>query len=551
MKRKLIALTFALSLLCSIGAATGIQAADLGETSASVEAYNTAKSEAQPEEDSESFDAAKESAEEVLADEQETTDTASQQLESSISDPSPSTDPETTTPPAEQPETTPSTGDSETPGGDLSENDKEETGNKDEIESAADQLQIDLTRAVLQLMLESYNESYFTPESWQEFLPAYTAAKAACENPNATLAELQKASEDLEAASSKLVISEDAEKILTEQVRKNLTEEIERAQQVYIESDFTPETWKDYAEALAAAQQACGNPDISYQDLINAANNFYDAEDNLIIQNPAEIPGYLQNAFAYAESLFETEAFHQLDGITQYAYASYLAEYEALSTLPSADKYKLDSLWVNTMYLIHDLDIVNSDPAYLNLLIDGVSQLDLSDIVKADRNKIEKMLLDAKSLGEDATSEQITSSVDNLLDSLAEARWAAVTADLQKAVDRALALDLTQYTDETVTPLNQALAAAQALLDDEELFESRQSEVDAAADALNGAIDALVLKEKAPVKGEEENEEKESTPKKSSTPKTSDAGSLPLAAGGFAALALGGVIWTKRKHLGE
>ena len=106
--------------------------------------------------------------------------------------------------------------------------------------------------------------------------------------------------------------------------------------------------------------------------------------------------------------------------------------------------------------------------------------------------------------------------------------------------------------------LNKAKQAAQELLDDEYLYDDYQQEVDDAAAALLNAIDALVLKEdpkpeETPTPEDPKKEESPETPKKdpekSETPKTSDAGTLPLAAAGFAALALGGIVWTKRRNI--
>ena len=82
--------------------------------------------------------------------------------------------------------------------------------------------------------------------------------------------------------------------------------------------------------------------------------------------------------------------------------------------------------------------------------------------------------------------------------------------------------------------------------------------MDDAAATLLDAIGSLILKEETkpeetPTPEDPKKEETPETPKndseKSDTPKTSDAGTLPLAAAGFAALALGGILWTKRRDI--
>ena len=66
---------------------------------------------------------------------------------------------------------------------------------------------------------------------------------------------------------------------------------------------------------------------------------------------------------------------------------------------------------------------------------------------------------------------------------------------LQAAVDEAGKYDLTLYTEDSVKALEEALASAQDLLENNELSAAEQEAVDTAADALNNAIDALELKE--------------------------------------------------------
>ena len=145
-----------------------------------------------------------------------------------------------------------------------------------------------------------------------------------------------------------------------------------------------------------------------------------------------------------------------------------------------------------------------------------------------------------------------------LIDAIAQTSVAADTSKLQEAMDRANAVDVSLYTEASVAELNKAKQAAQELLDDEYLYDGYQKEVDDAAATLLDAIGSLILKEETkpeetPTPEDPTKEETPQTPKndseKSDTPKTSDAGTLPLAAAGFAALALGGILWTKRRDI--
>lgn len=71
----------------------------------------------------------------------------------------------------------------------------------------------------------------------------------------------------------------------------------------------------------------------------------------------------------------------------------------------------------------------------------------------------------------------------------------ADTGELEKAILEAQGLDKSLYTEESVAALEEALADAQAVLEN---FAASQSEVDAAEEALRSAMDALELKQSNP-----------------------------------------------------
>lgn len=160
----------------------------------------------------------------------------------------------------------------------------------------------------------------------------------------------------------------------------------------------------------------------------------------------------------------------------------------------------------------------------------------------------------------------VQADVDTMAQELQELIDAAVKgADksaLQSAVERAGEYDLTLYTEESVQKLNVALAAAEVLLENSELGADRQSEVDAAADALNEAIDQLDRIEGPdgeqqpgddgkPAAGDNSGNadtDSSGSDDKEKVPQTGDAGNmLPFAGMAAAALAASAVIFRCRK----
>lgn len=95
------------------------------------------------------------------------------------------------------------------------------------------------------------------------------------------------------------------------------------------------------------------------------------------------------------------------------------------------------------------------------------------------------------------------------------------TSELEAAVDKAETLNGADYTEESFDKLEEALAAAEAVLADQA---ASQSEVDAAKEALQAAMDALVKKQ-AGSEQENEGETKEETSGSGNSNETGNSGS--------------------------
>lgn len=158
----------------------------------------------------------------------------------------------------------------------------------------------------------------------------------------------------------------------------------------------------------------------------------------------------------------------------------------------------------------------------INTAADELNQAITGLVEAADKADLNTILIQVRSILADQDS-YLASSIEGLADKAAEAETllndpeasqadvdAMVTAlqgmidaavkgadksALQAAVDEAGKYDLTLYTEDSVKALEEALASAQALLENSELSAEEQEAVDAAADALNKAMDALELKE--------------------------------------------------------
>ena len=95
----------------------------------------------------------------------------------------------------------------------------------------------------------------------------------------------------------------------------------------------------------------------------------------------------------------------------------------------------------------------------------------------------------------DALDEDVKEASQALLDAIIMQRFKANKDNLQEVINKANALDLDQYTDESVQLFLAALKEANAVMDNAELSEDDQAVVDNAEAKLSDAIEGLALKD--------------------------------------------------------
>ena len=93
-----------------------------------------------------------------------------------------------------------------------------------------------------------------------------------------------------------------------------------------------------------------------------------------------------------------------------------------------------------------------------------------------------------------ALQEEVTSAWQDLVDAISELRLKADKTNLEELLKAVEGLDLSIYTDESVAVYRTALAAAQAVMDDESLSIYEQKTVDDAVAELQAAKDGLTEK---------------------------------------------------------
>ncbi len=200
----------------------------------------------------------------------------------------------------------------------------------------------------------------------------------------------------------------------------------------------------------------------------------------------------LQATYDYAQTL-------STDGVTASAKAFFekaLAAAKVVLEDEEAVQAEVDQAWDNLLKGIWGLGIVKGDKTYLEQLIwKAESMMPNADkYVESYWPQLTEALEAGKGVfnDEDALDEDIEPVVDTLLNAILAQRFKADKSNLQELINKASGIDLTRYTEESVSVLKAAMRSAKAVMDDVNLSTDDQTKVDEAAKELNDAIERLV-----------------------------------------------------------
>ncbi len=138
------------------------------------------------------------------------------------------------------------------------------------------------------------------------------------------------------------------------------------------------------------------------------------------------------------------------------------------------------------------------DKTALNAAIEQVGALQEKDYTVASWKVLTTALSTAKTVADkaDATQEEVDAALSPLYDAMGALVKLADKTSLTAAIDSASACNEKDYTVESWSAVSSALATAKSLNEQED---AAQKDVDAAAQALNDAVNALVEKTVSPV----------------------------------------------------
>ena len=195
-----------------------------------------------------------------------------------------------------------------------------------------------------------------------------------------------------------------------------------------------------------------------------------------------------------AKALVEDGTVSDLVESVQKMFADAIAEGEAVMADANATRQEVIDASEALMIAIHASGMKAADKTDLEMALELAAMIDLEKYVEAGQAEY----LAAKKAAEAvmADGDAMQAETDEAWDALAEAismlRLKADKSTLQDLVDQVSGLDLSGYTEESVSIFRAALASANTILADAALSEEDQAQVDEAQKTLQAAYDGLV-----------------------------------------------------------
>lgn len=267
----------------------------------------------------------------------------------------------------------------------------------------------------------------------------------------------------------------------------------------------------DQVIAEAEAIQQDGYTQESYQALQDALNNARDARQNATTQDElnqkkeelrAAIDG-LKGSKNVLEVFLKRAKQHVANGdvdgrveSVQILFDEAIAEGEAVMENENATRDDVLRASLKLMKAIQALDMKAGDKADLGMALELTTMIDLNQYVEAGQAEYLAAKAEAEGVMEngDAMQPEVDAAWEKLVDTMMNLRLKADKSALADLLNSVKDLDLGKYTNESVKVFKDALAKANAVMEDETLSVESQDEVDKTVKLLADARDGLTEK---------------------------------------------------------
>ena len=195
-----------------------------------------------------------------------------------------------------------------------------------------------------------------------------------------------------------------------------------------------------------------------------------------------------------AKALVEDGTVSDLVESVQKMFADAIAEGEAVMADANATRQEVIDASEALMIAIHASGMKAADKTDLEMALELAAMIDLEKYVEAGQAEYlaAKEAAEAVMADGDAMQAETDEAWDALVEAIGMLRLKADKSTLRDLVDQVSGLDLSGYTEESVSIFRAALASANTILADAALSEENQAQVDEAQKTLQAAYDGLV-----------------------------------------------------------
>ena len=356
-----------------------------------------------------------------------------------------------------------------------------------QLEDAAAALQIRASQAAMDALQTAVDNAAalkddYSEEDFADVQAAITAAQALLDDPaNASSTAVVSAMLDLSQA-----VSELPEEGASDKLRENLKATIDYINEHILTNvdNVRPGKVQELKTAVAEAYQVYLDADATDEEIQTAIRTLTEkAQELWEIVSKAEL-----------NALIETAEAIEADGYTEMSYRALQAAITAAKTVAANDDATTSEVTTAITDLasaIAGLEQITLDTSALEHEIELAEQIlaNIDDYVASTVEGLQEKADAAKAALDDAASQaEIDEATKTLREARLSARTKADTSALEALIAEVNAMDLSKYTDASVSGLRTTLFQAQQIIADEE---AAQQDVDDALKMLDAAVSAL------------------------------------------------------------
>ena len=319
----------------------------------------------------------------------------------------------------------------------------------------------------------------YTEESWSALQEALVEANAVLDDVNAMQEEVDDTCSNLQAAIDGLVE--------VKQVDKSLLEAMVNRVLGLEEDKYVPATWQAMLPKLEAAQEVLADDNATQAEVDKAWNDLTRAYLNLrlkpIIVQKGELQDLVDSTADLVEEKYTEESWSALQDALDKA--------NAVLANDNATQEEVDEAYDNLQAAINGLEEAEVvDKSSLEAVVNRVLGLEEDKYIPSTWSAMLPVLETAQEVlaNNNATQAEVDKAYDDLVKAYLDLRVKPNKDELQDLVDSTADLVEGNYTEESWSALQDALAEANAVLLNEE---ATQEEVDEAYDNLQAAINGL------------------------------------------------------------